>query len=283
MSKERITILVLFILSLTMVQIFSIMKRDSFQPSIGEYVAKLNISGGIAGMQIEVNYYGNGSVFYRNFRTNFEKSIQVPENVSKEFFERLKSLVEAYPKGFKLEPKPGSADFFTYKLTISLKDKEVSFEWTDTSEIMPELYAVTQIIYKINDMIVRPPKQEIILTVLIDKYEYKVGEKVVFKVVAKNVGSEDFRYSSPTPCHPDFKVTIYFPDGKEIEIYPKDVPMGRPCIQVVEERVLKGGEEKSSEYEYIFNIAGNYRVWVCFPYAQWAEERWEKEIEIVVH
>jgi len=243
----------------------------------------LNISGGIAGMQIEVNYYGNGSVFYKNFRTNFEKSIQVPENVSKEFFEHIKSLVEAYPEGFKLEPKPGSADFFTYKLTIILKDKRVSFEWTDTSNIMPELDAVAQTIYKLNDMIVRQQKQEIILTVLIDKYEYKVGERVVFKVVAKNVDSEDFRYSSPTPCHPDFKVTICIPDENEIEIYPKEVPMGRPCIQVIEERVLKGGEEKSSEYEYVFNAAGNYRIKICFPYAQWAEKRLEKEIEIIVH
>lgn len=283
MGKERVAILVLFILSLTLIQIFYIIEKNNFQLGREEYSAKLNISGGIAGMQIEVNYYGNGSVFYKNFKTNFEKSIQVPENVSKEFFERLKSLVEAYPEGLKLEPKPGSADFFTYKLTIILKDKRVSFEWTDTSNIIPELDAVAQTVDKINDMIVRQQKQEIILTVLIDKYEYRVGEKVVFKVVAKNFGSEDFRYSSPTPCHPDFKAIIYFPDGKEIEIYPKGVPMGRPCIQVVEERVLKGGEEKSSEYEYIFNAAGNYRIKVCFPYAQWAEKRWEKEIEIVVH
>ena len=282
MNRERIAILVLFIVSFAVVQAFSIMEKDSFQLGREEYVAKLNISGGIAGMQIEVNYYGNGSVFYKNFRTNFEKSVQVPENVSREFFERIKSLVEAYPEGFKLEPKPGSADFFTYKLSISLKDKIVSFEWTDTSEIMPELHAVVQTISKINDMIVRAPKQEIILNVLIDKYEYRVGEKVVFKVVAKNVGDEDFRYSSPTPCHPDFKTIIYFPDGREVEIYPKGVPMGRPCIQVIEERVLKSGEEESLEYEYVFNVAGNYRIKVWFPYAQWAEKRLEKEIVIIV-
>ncbi|MEM3385906.1 MAG: hypothetical protein QXE78_10325, partial [Nitrososphaeria archaeon] len=178
--------------------------------------------------------------------------------------------------------KPGSADFFTYKLSVNTGYKTVVFEWTDTSNLMPELQMLSQSIFKINDMIVRQVEQQISLTIFVEKYEYRVGEKVAFKVVSKNVGDKDFRYSSPTPCHPNFKVVVYSPDGKEFEVYPKGVPMGRPCIQVVEERVLKVGEEISSEYEYVCSYKGNYIIRAWFPYAEWSEKRWETEIVIQV-
>lgn len=282
MGKERIIILLLFFVILAAVQSFFIIGRNGFKSSEEDLVAKLDISGGIAGMQIEVDYYGNGSIVYRNFRTGFEKQAQVSFEIKKEFLDNLKRLVDLYPQGFKLEPKPGSADFFTYKLSVDTGYRMVVFEWTDTSNLMPELQELSQSIFKINDMIVRNVEQQISLKILIERYEYKVDEKVVFKVTSKNIGDKDFRYSSPTPCHPNFKVIVYSPDGKEFEVYPKGVPMGRPCIQVVEERILKVGEEIYSEYEYVCSCKGNYIIRAWFPYAEWSEKRWETEIVIQV-
>ncbi|MEM1985847.1 MAG: hypothetical protein QXK55_03415 [Nitrososphaeria archaeon] len=282
MNKERIIILVLFFVIFASVQSFFIIGKNGFKLSEEELVAKLDISGGIAGMQIEVYYYGNGNIVYRNFKTGFEKQAQVSFEMKKEFLDNLKKLVDLYPQGFSLEPKPGSADFFTYKLSVNTGYRTVVFEWTDTSNLMPELQMLSQSIFKINDMIIRQVEQQISLTIFVEKYEYKVGEKVAFKVVSKNVGDKDFRYSSPTSCHPNFKVVVYSPDEKEFEVYPKGVPMGRPCIQVIEERILKVGEEISSEYEYVCSYKGNYIIRAWFPYAEWSEKRWETEIVIQV-
>ncbi len=286
MVRKHAIILVLLMVSLSIIffaiaQTLTIIGEKKL-PTNEVHAAKLNISGGIAGMQIEVEYYRNGSIIYKNFRTGFIKQVQAPDEIRTEFFEYLKKLIEKHPEEFKLEPKPGSADFFVYKLDVDLGYKRVVYEWTDTSDLIPELRMLSQSIFKINDMMVRQVEQQISLIILVEKYGYEVGERVVFKVVSKNIGSSDFRYGSPTPCHPNFKVIVYSPDGREIEVYPKGVPMGRPCIQVIEERTLNVGEEISSEYEYVCSFKGKYIIRVWFPYAEWSEKRWETEVEIEV-
>ncbi|MEM3872947.1 MAG: hypothetical protein QXE05_10360, partial [Nitrososphaeria archaeon] len=77
MVKERIIILVLFVSMLVILQAFYIIEKKNLQVSEEGIIAKLDISGGIAGMQIEVDYYRNGSIIYRNFKTGFEKYAQV--------------------------------------------------------------------------------------------------------------------------------------------------------------------------------------------------------------
>ncbi|MCX8189261.1 MAG: hypothetical protein N3F64_06080 [Nitrososphaeria archaeon] len=282
MNKERIIILMVFIVIFATVQSLFIIGKNGFKSNNEDLVAKLNIYGGIAGMQIEVDYYKNGSIIYRNLKTSFERQTQVSIEMIKEFEEKLKNLIDLYPQGFRLEPKPGSADFFTYKLTLNTGYRIVVFEWTDTSNLTHELQMLSQSIFKINDIIVRQVGYQIYLNIIIEKYEYKVGEKVVFKIVSKNVGDNEFRYSLPTPCHPNFKVIVYSPDEKEFEIYPKGVPMGRPCIQVIEERLIKVGEEISAEYEHTLSNKGKYIIKAWFPYSEWSEKRWETEVVIEV-
>jgi len=283
MGRERASIFVTFIMVLAVVLAFSFAGRSMFQAGLNGNFVKLDVSGGVAGMRIEVDYYSNGSVVYRNFKTGFERHVQVPEGARAEFFESLKGLAEIYPGGLKLEPRQGSADFFTYRLTLNLDGKVVVYEWTDTSVLTQEVQKVFQAIMKINDIVLRQQVgQEISLNITVEGHYFKVGEKVTFKVTAKNVGEKDFSYSSPTPCHPNFKVTVRSPDGIEVEVYPKGVAMGKPCIQVLEERVLKAGEELSSEYEYVFHAGGNYTIRVWFPYAEWSGRRWVAETFILV-
>lgn len=283
MNRKHVIILVFLVVSIffAIVQTLIIIGEKKL-PMNEVHAAKLDISGGIAGMQIEVEYYRNGSIIYKNFKTGFMKQVQAPDEIQTEFFEYLKKLMKKYPEGFKLEPKPGSADFFVYKLDVTSGYKKVVYEWTDTSYLIPELHMLSQSIFNINDMIVRQVEQQISLKILVEKYDYQVGEIVVFKVVSKNIGSSDFRYGSPTPCHPNFKVIVYSPDGKELEVYPKGVPMDRPCIQVIEERTLNVGEEISSEYEYVCSFKGKYIIRAWFPYAEWSEKRWENEVVIEV-
>lgn len=177
-----------------------------------------------------------------------------------------------------MEAEPGSADYFTYSLKVYRDSKILIYQWTDTSKSPPSLHSLASLISQVNNFVTKG--DSIIFFIKTDKINYKEGGKLLFRVIALNPTKIDFNYQSPTPCTPNFKVLIVGLDGKGIELYPIGSKLGKPCLQVIQGRVLSSGSQIQSEYEYILEARGSYIIQATFPYPDISGYRWQDEIVI---
>ena len=94
---------------------------------------------------------------------------------------------------------------------------------------------------------------------VLEVYVRKLGEKIFLAGIIENLG-EDIKYISPTPCHPDISIKI----DEERIFYPGYTDT--PCIQVLEERVLRRGEQKTTLAIWTPQKTGIYEIEVSFPF-----------------
>jgi len=278
-GNVRLAVILVFITLSTIVQVVAI-GTTFFNPTSNDRIMELSISGGFAAMQIEVDYFKNGFVVYNNSRTGFIRNSTIPVQLMNELNSKLNVLVAKYPAGLDLEPEPGSADYFIYVLRVNRDGKTVVFKWTDTSKSPTCLSDFSHILFKVNNYVV--DKEKIILLIEASKVEYRVGEKVFIKVLAMNPTLNIFEYQSPTPCSPNFRVTVKAPDEREFEIFPIGLDTSKPCIQVVEKRSLGPRSVLVADYEFELNSTGRYDFQATFPYAQWSETTFQDDLVIQV-
>jgi hypothetical protein len=275
--KERMLLIIIAVFILLGVIMQFVALSTSFSGNNSDrQLMILNISGGFAAMQIEVKYHTDGLVFYNNSKTNFERSVQIQQPILKELLNRVDVLIRNYQQGLVLEAEPGSADYFIYNLRIYRDGKIFVYQWTDTSKSPPTLRSLATFISQVNNLVVKG--DSVIFYIKSDNLNYKEGETLLFRIIALNPTTTDFYYQSPTPCTPNFKLTIIGPDDKEVELYPIGSEVGRSCIQIIQGRTLGSGFQIQSEYEYTLRIKGSYIIQASFPYSDISGSKWQDEI-----
>jgi hypothetical protein len=241
---------------------------------------ELTVSGGFWARREKYEYYSNGSIVFNDPARNRSGSLVMPISINDELLQRMKTILEAYPDGLKLEPG-GGADYFIYNLTIYSKGRTVTYYWTDVSGELPgELSYLASLLRELNSF--TSGYSKIVFYLKTDKLVVKKGETLKILAIAFNPAQEDFPYASPTPCSPDFKIHIQAPGGERIELYPVGHDPEKPCIQVIQNRVLEAGGTIESEYNYTFNEEGTYALEAFFPYAEWSETRYTYILTILV-
>lgn len=277
--KERQLLEIIAVFVVLTVTVQYVATNPRFSDGNEKRLMTLNISGGFAGMKIDVEYYNDGLVVYNNSKTNFERSIYIQQPMIEELTNRIETLVTSYKQGLILEAEPGSADYFNYDLKIFDKGKEIVYQWTDTSKSPPQLSYLASLVSQVNNLAVK--SDTIIFFIKIDKTNFIQGEKVLFRVIAINPTGSVYSYQSPTPCAPNFKVTVVSSDGKEIELYPIGFESDKPCTQIVQERSLPSGLQIQSEYEYTLKAQGSYLIKANFPYPDWSDTRYQDQIIVI--
>lgn len=245
-----------------------------------EKTMELTVSGGFWARREKYEYYSNGSIVFNDLARNKSGSSVIPISTNDELLRRMKTLLEAYPDGLKLEPG-GGADYFIYNLTVYGKSRIVTYYWTDVSGELPgELYSLTSLLLELNSFAMGYSK--IVFYLKTDKLVVNKGETLKILAVALNPAQEDFTYSSPTPCSPDFKIRLRAPGGERTELYPVGHDPEKLCIEVVQNRVLKAGGTIEAEYSYAFDEEGTYVLEAFFPYAEWSETRYTYVLTVLV-
>jgi hypothetical protein len=251
----------------------------SFQKERGKII-ELTVSGGFWARIERFEYYANGSVVFSDLARNMKNSTLIPRPLLDELTDRMSLLLKAYPDGLKLEPR-GGADYFIYNLSIYSNGRTVTYYWTDISEEPPkELAYLISLLRGLNSL--TSGYWEIMFYLKTDKLVVNKGETLKIVPKAMNPTQKNFSYASPTPCSPDFKVYLQTPDNEMVELFPADQDSEKPCIQVVQTRILTPGNMIHLEYEYVFEKSGIYVIEACFPYAEWSETRYVCTLKISV-
>jgi len=245
-----------------------------------EKIMELTVSGGFWARREKYEYYSNGSIVFNDPARNRSGSSVMPISTNDELLHRMKTILEAYPDGLKLEPGSG-ADYFIYNLTIYSKSGTVTYYWTDVSGELPvELHYLASLLQELNSF--TSGYSKIVFYLKTDKLVVNKGETLKILATAFNPAQEDFTYAAPTPCSPDFKIHIQAPGGGIIELYPVGYDPEKPCVQVIQNRVLEAGGTIESEYNYTFNEEGIYVLEAFFPYAEWSETRYTYILKVLV-
>ncbi|MCX8182916.1 MAG: hypothetical protein N3F08_00635 [Crenarchaeota archaeon] len=243
-------------------------------------IMELTVSGGFWTRHEKYEYYSNGSIIFNDLARNKSGSSLIPISTNDELLRRMKTLLEAYPGGLKLEPGSG-ADYFIYNLTIYSNGRTVTYYWTDVSGELPrELSYLASLLHELNSF--ASGYSKIVFYLKTDRLIANKGETLKILAIAFNPSQEDFPYASPTPCSPDFKIHLQAPGGERIELYPVGHDPEKPCIQVIQNRVLKAGGTIEAEYAYTFNKEGTYVLEAFFPYAEWSETRYTYMLMVLV-
>lgn len=245
-----------------------------------EKTMELTVSGGFWARHEKYEYYSNGSIIFKDLARNKSGSSVIPISTNDELLRRMRTLLEAYPDGLKLEPGSG-ADYFIYNLIIYSNGRTVTYYWTDVSGELPrELHYLVSLLRELNSF--TSGSSKIVFYLKTDRLVVNKGETLKILAVAFNPAQEDFPYASPTPCSPDFKIYLKSPSGGITELYPVGHDPEKPCIQVIQNRVLEAGGTIESEYSYAFSEEGTYVLEAFFPYAEWSETRYTYTLTILV-
>lgn len=245
-----------------------------------EKMMELTVSGGFWAKREKYGYYSNGTIIFEDLARNKSGSSVISISTNDELLRRMKTLLEAYPDGFKLEPGSG-ADYFIYNLIIYSNGRTVTYYWTDVGGELPgELYYLASLLRELNSF--ASGSSKIVFYLKTDRLVVDKGETLKILAVAFNPAQEDFTYASPTPCSPDFKIRLQAPSGGITQLYPVGHDPEKPCIQVIQNRVLKAGGTIESEYNYAFNEEGIYVLEAFFPYAEWSEARYTYTLTVLV-
>ncbi|MGQ9596771.1 MAG: hypothetical protein ACUVQY_06320 [Thermoproteota archaeon] len=210
-----------FLTSLVMILVIAVsimILMLSFQGGTGKLM-ELNISGGFAGMNMNFEYYSNGSIVFNDLRRNLRNSVLVPRRIMDELMSRIDLLLDAYPDGLELKPE-GGADYFIYSLSVYGNGRKITYWWTDMSENPKELVYLVDLLRKTNAL--ASGSGELILYVKTDKLKVERGEALKIFIMVINPLERDFQYPSPTPCSPDFKAYLYAQENRVTELFPID-------------------------------------------------------------
>src|SRR2546422_4742608 len=217
-------------------------------------------TGGIAGVVDTLIISQNGSaVFTSGHSGSFSAALRASD------FQELKTTISTNIgpiSNAKYPAKQGAADYFGYALVSHLEGKNVSVSWVDEwatdgpfpeqlKQIQKALDKTLQLLSaesQYRDKVVAHADLKcdgggvcgaLEVELFTDKTSYNLGEQVRIFVALRNSGTRDVNYTSPTPCHPDFRITV---NGKGST---QDVSFKLPvvaCIQVLQSRTLHHGE-----------------------------------------
>lgn len=287
--------------------------QPSSEPS-SSFSLLFNRTGGFAGVDdtLTVNAAG-GVTFSSRYGTSLNATLNAFE------FSHLKQEVRTYL--YKIQPmifhpRNGSADFFAYRLIVKSGDQTSQLSWVDewasTEPIPSELRTLQQTLQgTIQVLTVRttyanmnathadlacPGNQgtelcgALTLTVYTDKHDYKVGDQVQIFVALSNTGVRGINYTSPTPCDPNFLITIAGDNLTQDLSFSESQPQA--CIQVLQQRSVdpNGTITQRATWNLAFSNdglsiparAGSYLITVRFPYANFEPTLLETTLRIVL-
>ena len=228
-----------------------------FNSSGRSLAIELRKTGGIAGFDDQLVVYNDGTAtFTSNHAASYTATLRVFD------LNELKSTISSNLDSLAnrvFPPKAGAADYFGYQLTFNRNGKNVTVSWVDEwamngtspqqlKNLQVGLNKASQILsvesHYQNKAVAHGDAGcigtqtcgALEMELFADKNTYKLGEEVSVFVIVRNSGTRDVNYTSPTPCHPDFRITVSSEQGGE-DISFSDLP-NVACVQVLEGRSL---------------------------------------------
>src|SRR3989475_6988783 len=218
-------------------------------------------TGGIAGIADTLVISQDGTVvFTSSHSASFSAALRASD------FQELKTTISTNidaVSNAKYPAKQGAADYFGYELVSHLEGKNLSVAWVDewaTERPFPEqLKQIQSALGKTLQLMSAESqyRNQVVahadlkcdgggvcgaleVELFTDKTSYKFGEQVRIFVALRNSGTKDVNYTSPTPCDPDFRITV---NGKAStqDVSFSNLPVVA-CIQVLQSRTLHHGE-----------------------------------------
>jgi len=214
----------------------------------------------------------------------------------------------------KYPAKQGAADYFGYKLVSHLEGKNVSVAWVDEwatdgpfpeqlKQIQKALDKTLQILsaesqYR-NKVVAHADIKcdgggvcgALEVELFTDKTSYNLGEQVRIFVALRNSGTRDVNYTSPTPCHPDFRITVNG-EASTQDVSFSNLPVVA-CIQVLQSRTLQHGESliQTATWDASFDQngmrinapPGAYTIGARFPLATFEASLLEASTQITLN
>jgi hypothetical protein len=264
-------------LILTIFSLISLISISYFTKVSSSYLFKYERSGGIAGFGEELEFYNDGRIVYKDLRTREKIEIKIDEKL----IQLLKYFHDEIVKmqSINIGAKMGTADFFTYKVTIDGK----TFEWVDTwaaekeipnkileFQIFISMIFMDKVKKNFTNYIMTAEKNDVRIEAELNNYYYAKNEPINIKIIIKNIGDKTINYTSPTPSHPDVLLTSNL--EHELEFTKPKFSKDTICIQVIEERRI----EPNSFIENIaiinFKSNGIAYINIRFPLATFEKE-----------
>src|SRR6266571_4570872 len=269
-------------------------------------------TGGIAGIKNKLIISQNGTVVFTSSHSgSFSAALRTFD------FQELKRTISTNIDAIsnaKYPAKQGAADYFGYKFVSHLEGKNVSVTWVDEwatdgpfpeqlKQIQKALDKTLQILSaesQYRDKVVAHADLKcdgggvcgaLEVELFTDKTSYNLGEQVRIFVALRNSGTRDVNYTSPTPCHPDFRITV---NGKGST---QDVSFSNnpvvACIQVLQSRTLHHGESliQTATWDASFDQngmrinapPGAYTIGARFPLATFEPSLLEASTQITLN
>ena len=268
-------------------------------------------TGGIAGVADTLVISQDGTVvFTSSHSASFSAALRTSD------FQELKTTISTNigaVSNAKYPAKQGAADYFGYELVSHFEGKNLSVAWVDewaTERPIPEqLKQIQNALDKAlqltsaesqyrNQVVAHADLKcdgggvcgALEVELFTDKTSYKFGEQVRIFLALRNSGTKDVNYTSPTPCDPDFRITV---NGNAST---QDVSFKLPvvaCIQVLQSRTLHHGESliQTAAWDDSFDQngmrinapPGAYTISARFPLASFEPSLLEASILITLN
>lgn len=233
--------------------------------------------GGIAGISEVLEITDDGT-----FKLTRSYGATVEGKLDPRVFKTIWSIAEKL-KDFSVQPKSNAADFFEYELSFGPSGKGVMMRWVDefaASEELPlhvvDMESVMNAVIStlINSSSVNfrlNSSNGVQVEVLLNKFFYKRNESIELYIRVRNTGNTSIEYTSPTPCHPDFHVSLLeIEKGYQVKFKKPYFSDETICIQVIDSRSIEPGGEKVNEAQILIDselALGLYHVHIKFPYS----------------
>jgi len=280
-------------------------------PTASGLALEFRKTGGIAGVMDTLVISQNGSVVFTSSHSgSFSAALRTFD------FQELKTTISTNIgpiSNAKYPAKQGAADYFGYALVSHLEGKNVSVSWVDEwatdgpfpdqlKQIQKALDKTLQLLsaesqYR-NRVVAHADLKcdgggvcgALEVELFTDKTSYKLGEQVRIFVALRNSGTKDVNYTSPTPCDPDFRITV---NGKAStqDVSFSNLPVVA-CIQVLQSRTLHHGESliQTATWDASFDQngmrinapPGAYTISARFPLATFEPSLLEASIQITL-
>ena len=287
---------------LILILLFTSQASQPTFPSQSSFPLQYTKTGGIAGLHESLMIEADGAVSFTSRLVSFTSRIGPIE------FSELKDIIAENLD--KISPKviharPNAADYFGYAISVSTGGKRTEIQWVDdwaAADTIPnELKIVARSIEKVLQVLTvqatftntnsnRPDLQGLSMTIFTDKPTYKPGEQVRIFVIIRNTGPSSVTYQSPTPCHPDIRITVSG-GSRTQDVSFSDLPEVA-CIQVIQQRSLESNRflTHTGTWNLVFDqdgprvdaSAGTYVISARFPLASFETALLEVSITATV-